>query len=367
MGLCASTTNLSPEEQARMEAEARKNREVEDSLAKSQDVEKQIYKLLLLGAGESGKSTLFKQMTNIYGTGFSEEERKNKYRSVCRDNAITCMRTLVYQCKKNNQNVDEANSQAFAEMLAQGDDDDTQLTPELAAKIASLWKDFAIQAMYEKRATFQIPDCAKHFLEKVVEMSSDDWIPDEDDVLRARVRTTGIVKKDFIIEGNKFQMYDVGGQRNERKKWIHCFDNVTAVLFVVALSEYDQVLMEDEDVNRMQEALKLFSQICNSKHFASTNMVLFLNKRDLFEDKIKKVPINLAFPDYTGPRDYKECLEYVKEQFEEINKNKSSKKVYTHVTCATDKNNVHAVFDAVKDIVIRQSLAAAGLGNLTND
>jgi hypothetical protein len=179
------------------------------------------------------------------------------------------------------------------------------------------------------------------------------------------VRTTGIVKKDFLIEGNKFQMYDVGGQRNERKKWIHCFDNVTAVLFVVALSEYDQVLMEDEDVNRMQEAIKLFTQICNSKHFASTNMVLFLNKRDLFEDKIKKVPISVAFPEYRGSREYKDCLEFVTEQFEDVNAHKDSKKIYTHVTCATDKDNVHKVFDAVKDIVIRQSLAAAGLGSLT--
>jgi len=303
-------------------------------------------------------------MTNMYGAGFSEDERKNKYRSICRDNAITCMRTLVYQCKKANQNVSDENSASFAEILAQGDDDDTQLTPELAAKIATLWKDFSIVAMYEKRATFQIPDCAKHFLDKVDEMSNDDWIPEEDDVLRSRVRTTGIVKKDFVIEGNKFQMYDVGGQRNERKKWIHCFDNVTAVLFVVALSEYDQVLMEDEDVNRMTEALKLFGQICNSKHFALTNMVLFLNKRDLFSEKIKKSPITVAFPEYAGSREYKECLEYISDQFEDLNKNKNSKKIYTHVTCATDKNNVHAVFDAVKDIVIRQSLAAAGLGNL---
>jgi len=194
-----------------------------------------------------------------------------------------------------------------------------------------------------------------------VEMAAEGWIPDEDDVLRARVRTTGIVKKDFVIQGNKFQMYDVGGQRNERKKWIHCFDNVTAVLFVVALSEYDQKLLEDEEVNRMKEAVKLFDQICNSKHFFHTNMVLFLNKRDLFEDKVKKTPITIAFEDYNGAQEYKECLQYVTDVFEGVNKSKS-KRIYTHVTCATDKNNVHAVFDAVKDIVIRQSLDAAGLG-----
>ena len=43
-----------------------------------------------------------------------------------------------------------------------------------------------------------------------------------------------------------FRLFDVGGQRSERKKWIHCFEDVTAIIFCVAMSEYDQVLHEDE-------------------------------------------------------------------------------------------------------------------------
>ena len=42
------------------------------------------------------------------------------------------------------------------------------------------------------------------------------------------------------------RLFDVGGQRSERKKWIHCFEDVTAIIFCVAMSEYDQVLHEDE-------------------------------------------------------------------------------------------------------------------------
>ena len=45
-------------------------------------------------------------------------------------------------------------------------------------------------------------------------------------------------------------MFDVGGQRSERKKWIHCFEGVTAIIFCVALSGYDLVLAEDEEMNR---------------------------------------------------------------------------------------------------------------------
>lgn len=86
-------------------------------------------------------------------------------------------------------------------------------------------------------------------------------------------------------------IFDVGGQRNERKKWIHCFDDVTAVIFVAAISEYDQVLYEESGQNRMYEALDLFDEICNSRWFKDTSMILFLNKKDLFEQKMKKVDI----------------------------------------------------------------------------
>ena len=86
-------------------------------------------------------------------------------------------------------------------------------------------------------------------------------------------------------------MYDVGGQRNERKKWIHCFEGVTAVIFVAAISEYDQTLFEADSVNRMVEALDLFEEICGIPYFVDSSIILFLNKCDLFEEKVRTVPI----------------------------------------------------------------------------
>ena len=73
---------------------------------------------------------------------------------------------------------------------------------------------------------------------------------------------------EFEYKSLVFHMFDVGGQRSERKKWIHCFDNVDCVLFVVAMSEYDQVLCEDRCVNRMHESLKLFEEIVNNSYFS---------------------------------------------------------------------------------------------------
>jgi GTPase SAR1 family protein len=120
------------------------------------------------------------------------------------------------------------------------------------------------------------------------------------DVLRARVRTTGIEEAQFELEEFKFRMLDVGGQRSERRKWIHCFDLVTAVIFCSSLSEYDQTLREDESQNRMKESLLLFEEIRNSPWFASVPFILFLNKVDLFKQKIKVSSLSVCFPEYKG-------------------------------------------------------------------
>lgn len=77
-------------------------------------------------------------------------------------------------------------------------------------------------------------------------IASANFSPTDQDILRSRVKTTGITETNFRIGELNYKLFDVGGQRSERKKWIHCFENVTAIVFMAAISEYDQVLVEDE-------------------------------------------------------------------------------------------------------------------------
>ena len=208
------------------------------------------------------------------------------------------------------------------------------------------------------------------FFEKVEEIAGDDFCPTLKDVLQMRVRTSGIVEEEYVIEGKQFVMYDVGGQRNERKKWIHCFDEVTAVIFVAAISEYDQVLYEDNTQNRMVESLNLFHEICSSKWFENTSIILFLNKRDLFEDKIKVKdirqpdpadPSRMLFDEYAGGCDYDAGVEFIVQQYLSQNEKKDgSKEIYWHVTCATDTSNISTVFNACKQILLVKSVEGSG-------
>jgi len=119
-------------------------------------------------------------------------------------------------------------------------------------------------------------------------------------------------------------------------------------------------LFEDQDTNRMDEALNLFDEICNSRWFKKTSMILMLNKRDLFAEKIKKKPLTICFKDYKGLNTFEAASTYIQRQFEGRNKS-PTKQVYTHITCATDTDNMRHVINAVKDILIRKNLQEGGL------
>lgn len=198
------------------------------------------------------------------------------------------------------------------------------------------------------------------YFDAIERISQPDYLPNDQDVLRSRVKTTGIIETTFIIGQLTYRLLDVGGQRSERKKWIHCFEGVTAIVFLAAISEYDQVLVEDETVNRMQEALTLFDSICNSRWFVKTSMILFLNKIDLFKEKLPRSPLSKYFSDYSGGDDYESACEYIKRRFVTLNQS-DVKEVYVHFTCATDTGQIQFVMAAVNDIIIRSSLQAANL------
>ncbi|TFK00119.1 collagen alpha-1(VI) chain [Platysternon megacephalum] len=112
--------------------------------------------------------------------------------------------------------------------------------------------------------------------------------------------------------------------------------------------------------NRMHESLMLFDSICNNKFFIDTSIILFLNKKDLFAEKIKKSALTICFPEYTGPNTYEDAAAYIQAQFESKNRS-PNKEIYCHMTCATDTNNIQVVFDAVTDIIIANNLRGCGL------
>ncbi|TKR69251.1 hypothetical protein L596_021433 [Steinernema carpocapsae] len=350
------------------------NEETREQMAKSRAIEKQlnadkragtsIVKLLLLGAGECGKSTVLKQMQILHKNGFTEEE-VNEKKAVVYNNIVTSMASIL----KAMDNVlhipledpDKETMKACVFKCIENGEESNALTDELANAVTALWHDKGVRKAYEMRSEYQLNDSAKYFLDSVGRIHEPGYRPTEQDILYSRVATTGVVEVKFKIKDLDFRVFDVGGQRSERRKWIHCFDNVESIIFITAISEYDQVLFEDETTNRMIESMQLFSSICNSSWFLSTAMILFMNKKDLFAEKIQKVNITTAFPDYEGGQNYEEAVNFIKLKFSELNLNPDKKTIYMHETCATDTNQVQLVITSVIDTIIQKNLQKAGM------
>eukprot|EP01132_Coremiostelium_polycephalum_P004501 gene4501-5614_t len=342
------------------------NHDINLSIEKERKKKQNEVKLLLLGAGESGKSTIAKQMKIIHLSGYTDAERK-EFKTIINRNILDNMRILLDGMGRLGMTIDPSNSDAanmvkdltslHASITA---DSWSDLSEEQGKKIKALWTDPGVkQAMKRASELSTLPDSAPYFFENIDRMTAPSYVPSDQDILHTRVMTRGVHETNFEVGKIKFRMVDVGGQRSERKKWLSCFDDVTAVVFCVALSEYDLLLYEDNSTNRMLESLRVFSDVCNS-WFVNTPIILFLNKSDLFREKIKTIDLSDTFPEYKGGRDFERGSNYIKERFWQINKNEN-KSIYSHITCATDTNNIRVVFEAVKDIIFTQCIMRAGL------
>ncbi|KAG8754477.1 Guanine nucleotide-binding protein alpha-2 subunit [Serendipita sp. 396] len=348
-------------------------------------------KILLLGSGESGKSTIVKQMKIIHQNGYSHAEllmfRPTIYRNLLEsaESVVLAMRKLDIQpaIEANRENDVIGRIEAWSQrMRAEGwwggergargalmwqegeleneaakaaqsggvtlghffqaggvgnngdvdgpvqfvpssttnakrrdlldekrlsmsdlRDPDSGFPPEIAQAIHDLFEDPMFKYLVEERSgEFYMMDSGVYFIEHALRIGSgSEYVPTTTDVLRARAKSVGIAETRFDMGPLSIHMFDVGGQRSERKKWIHCFEAVTSIIFCVALSEYDQGLLE-----------------------AKTTAAKFILWK-----------------------------------FTQENKGRLS--IYPHLTQATNTNKIKLVFAAVKETILSNSLKESGI------
>jgi guanine nucleotide-binding protein G(i) subunit alpha len=155
-------------------------------------------------------------------------------------------------------------------------------------------------------------------------------------------------------------LFDVGGQRSERRKWIHCFENVPSIIFVVNLAWYDQVLLEvSPPQNRMMESLVLFDSVVNSRWFMRTSVILLLTNIDLFRSKLARSPLTNYFPDYSGGNDVNRAAKYILGRFNRVNR--AHLDLYPHLVEVTDTTNMRLAFAAIKETLLLSALRDSGI------
>ena len=302
-------------------------------------------KLLLVGAGESGKSTITKQVKIIHQDGYSDAERQS-YKPIVYANTVESMVKILTAMEAFDISFGDADCEEHAVKLraAYKQLDVVDLASDVGLSLQKLWNDTGVKECYGRSREYPLNDSAAYFMEAFERLCDVEYVPTEQDVLRTRVKTTDVIETAFKYKHLNFQLIETAG--SERQKLAQCFKDVTAIIFCVDLCAYDQGTKDNSTfVNPMLESLKMFHLICSMPLLVETSAILVLNKTDLFKDKISRYPLTNCFPEYQGESNFEETLNYIRQQFE--NQNNGSKEIYTHFTCATDTSNIRFVFEAV--------------------
>jgi GTPase SAR1 family protein len=322
------------------------NKEITDGVR----TREKVIKILLLGTGDSGKSTFFKQIRTLHQDTKTLNAEAKKFIKVLRQNAKLSMQKLVISCRDRNLTLPKLSEQLDTAISSE---DPESLPLETAQMIVKLWELKLIKETYEKRYDLKlhVPTNADYYFDNVVRFSTPDFTPSFDDMMMAKLKTTGVQEIVFQSKGSDIILVDVGGQRSERRKWLHCLDDVLAIIYISAMDDYDSMLEEDGATNRLQESLELFSTVTSSTYFSDKGWILFLNKKDLFEEKIKVKPLNKFFSNVTveDGKNYEKSANYLLELYKKSFKGKS---LQHHFTCALDTNQCEHVFNDVREFIL---------------
>ncbi|XP_064477845.1 guanine nucleotide-binding protein subunit alpha-12-like [Ornithodoros turicata] len=337
-----------------------RSRKIDKMIQKDKQVIRRQVKLLLLGAGESGKSTFLKQMRIIHGYNF-EEGLLAEFRTVVFQNVVKGMKVLVDARQKLDIPWGDERNGAHGSRLMRYEPSlvlDSSTFSDYAPAVRALWQDTGIRTAFERRIEFQLGDGVRYFFENLDRITAKDYTPNNQDILHARKATKGITEFVIPVRGVPFRFVDVGGQRSQRQKWFRCFDSVTSILFLVSSSEFDQVLLEDRCTNRLAESCSIFETIVNHRCFAEVSVILFLNKTDLLQEKLcsRRTNISDFFPEYRGdPYEIGQVQSFLLQLFDSARRNRK-KPLFHHFTTAVDTENIKVVFNAVRDTILQKNI-----------
>eukprot|EP01083_Nonionella_stella_P120120 359659_1 len=340
-------------------------------------------KILLMGCTGSGKNTIVKQLKIIDGNGFESRER-SQYIANIHKGIICKMKWLIKYCDGNQLSMESQQAiQHFNQIQSTHALDD-----KIICSIKTLWNERLIKHTY----SLHKQDSRSCFFDDIDRIASPEYIPSDKDIMCCTDSNTKIREHRSLIR-SRYRSYHVinpCGQRSSWKKYIDCFDDVAAVVFVASFSCYHQAIHAyDDDLddlvfgyicnsysnvyniphelillikrfcdvpdqgNAMSQQLKMFDNICNHHAFEYSRIILLLNKKDLFEEKLDQYPLDKfsLYKDFQGETSsYNDVFEYFQRLFESVDVN-NNRRIFTQSTCATDINNIEKVFNDIQTVM----------------
>ncbi|KAI5121426.1 hypothetical protein M0805_006188 [Coniferiporia weirii] len=250
-------------------------------------------------------------------------------------------------------------------------DEPTAVLHECRHDLMDLWRNPIVDSLLRKRK-IRLEEQPGFFLNDLERIASLKYMPSEDDVLKARLKTVGVSEYKFEMEtaagresGTEWRITDVGGSRSQVSTWIPFFDDVDAIIFLAPVSNFDQVLAEDRSVNRLEDSVLLWKMICSNKLLANVELVLFLNKCDILDRKLKAgVKLSRYVRSFQDrPNESESVQKYFRAKFAAIQREYSPnpRKFYGFCTSVTEITTTSGILASVRDMVVREHLKRSKL------
>ncbi|KAF9232386.1 guanine nucleotide binding protein, alpha subunit [Melanogaster broomeanus] len=348
---------------ARQQEANRISREIDEGIERSKKLferRKKAIKVLLLGQGESGKSTMLRNFQLAFCPTYFTDEIPI-WKTIIQLNIIGSVKKLLaiiedeLDAQASRSPTRSPRSPLQSEDLNQDTEDPPltqahsalrlrvlpllsvesnlarQLLPEWGSGVSPQtspsdsgagWAKWASRGTNDsallKRRGVRMEDSAGFFLNDIMRIGKPGWKPAVDDIVRARLRTFGVEEHKFLMEnGSEWYIYDVGGSRNMRPQWVPYFDDVQAIIFLAPLV-FNQVLDEDRMVNRLVRRLHLlWKEVCSNQLLARANVILFLNKMDILQSTLGAgIRVATYVPSYGAqPNEVESVVKYFREKF----------------------------------------------------
>ncbi|KAH9499025.1 Guanine nucleotide-binding protein G(o) subunit alpha, partial [Bulinus truncatus] len=303
----------------------------------------------------AGKSTLAKQVRMIHEKGFADKE-KALYREIVRQNIVTAVLGVLHEMEAHGVQFSTEELRQTANNIKDRlkSTDSPKAVVDMRHSLALLTSQKTLKDFMDTYLDVEMCQLNHYLFRSLEKILSDSYAPTDYDILRVRQKTTGLNEILFHFKGFEFRLCDVDGHCSVKKKWLQNFENVSAILFTVALSSYDVRSKDKDEHMELHDALHIFSTVSAYDGFRKSPIILFLNKKDIFQQKLKKVPLTVAFPDYKGTSDFSEASLFVQSKFESCVA-ESADRLTVHITNATDTPSIRSVFDASLVVVLDQA------------
>ncbi|KAL1746019.1 guanine nucleotide binding protein, alpha subunit [Schizophyllum fasciatum] len=314
---------------------------------------------------------LIRRLTEDSGeTEATQLDTINRSRSVLKEVAVNASLQWKGAFAKHHLRSDQESIDSSTAVDWDDPDDPGIVLNECSEDIKKLWRHPTIQEMLNKQNLRLEEMAGFSFLDALDEVTSPRYLPSDEHILRARLKTLGVTEHRFKLNGgtgvgSDWRIFDVGGHRSLVHAWAPYFDDMNAILFLAPISAFDQVLSEAPKINRLEDSVHLWQTIVSNRLLQNTTIILFLNKIDLMQQKLAS---GIRLRDYVvsygdRPNDYESAAAYLKKKFAAIMREQSPvpRTFYCHLTNVTDMKATKYILGSIRDSIMQTQLRDAQL------